>query len=155
MTSVTSAGAVHLGMDTSKDTIVVAVLMPDEELPAVDRIVNGEEAVRRLIGRFGERGRLRACYEAGPGRYDLYRLLASMGVACDVVAPSLIPKGGFDRVKTDLLTELRAGLGQVSGQAGISGANVCRHDHWRRSTAGVVRSGGAAVRFACDDRGSV
>jgi transposase len=28
------------------------------------------------------------------GGYDLYRLLASMGVACDVFAPSLILKGG-------------------------------------------------------------
>src|SRR5215470_11460430 len=101
MPSVTSAGAVHWGMDTSKDTIVAAVLEPGEELPAVDRIVNWEEAVRRLIGRFGDRGRLRACYEAGPGGYDRCRLLASMGVACDVVAPSLIPKGGSDRVKTD------------------------------------------------------
>jgi transposase len=71
-------------MDTSKDAIVVAVLMPGEERPAVDRIVSREEAVRRLIARFGERERLRACYEAGPGGYDLYRLLASMGVACDV-----------------------------------------------------------------------
>ena len=50
--------------------------------------------------------------------------------------------------KTDLLTELRAGSGQVSGQAGIWVASVCRHGHWRRSTAGVVLSGGAAVRFA-------
>src|SRR6266700_492010 len=42
MPSVTLAGAIHLGMDTSKDTIVVAVLMPGEEFPAVDRIVNQE-----------------------------------------------------------------------------------------------------------------
>jgi len=101
MTSVTLPGTIHLGMDTSKDTIVVAVLLPGEELPAVDRVVNREEAVRRLIGRFGDRERLRACYEAGPGGYDLHRLLASMGVACDVVAPSLIPKGGSDRAGTD------------------------------------------------------
>jgi transposase len=101
MTSLTSAGAIHLGMDTSKDTIVVAVLSPGEESPAVDRIVNREEAVRRLVGRFTDPGRLRACYEAGPGGYDLHRLLASMGVACDVVAPSLIPRRPGDRVKTD------------------------------------------------------
>ena len=44
---------------------------------------------------------LRSCYEAGPGGYDLYRLLTSMGVACEVVAPSLIPKGGSDKAKTD------------------------------------------------------
>ena len=102
MSSVTPpAGAIHLGMDTSKNTIVVGVLMPGEEIPVADRIFNDEAAIRRLIGRFPDRGLLRACYEAGPGGYDLYRLLTSMGVACDVVAPSLIPKGGSDRVKTD------------------------------------------------------
>jgi len=52
------------------------------------------------------------------------------------------------RSKTDLLTEVRAGLGQVSGRAGIWVASVCRHDQWRGSTAGAVPSGGAAVRFA-------
>ena len=57
--------------------------------------------MRRLVGRFADRALLRACYEAGPGGYDLYRLLSSMGVACEVVAPSLIPKGASDKVKTD------------------------------------------------------
>ena len=102
MSSVTSpAGLIHLGMDTSKNTIVVAVLMPGEETPVIDRVFNDEEAVRRLVGRFADQALLRACYEAGPGGYDLYRLLSSMGVACEVVAPSLIPKGGSDKVKTD------------------------------------------------------
>jgi transposase len=38
-----------------------------------------------------------------PGRagFELHRLLASMGVACDVVAPSLIPRRAGERVKTD------------------------------------------------------
>src|SRR5262249_59014893 len=31
----------------------------------------------------------------------LYRLLVSMGVACEVVAPSLVPRSPGDRVKTD------------------------------------------------------
>jgi transposase len=96
-----AAGLIHLGMDTSKDTIVVAVLLPGEDSPAVDRIANEEAAVRRLVGRFADRSVLRSCYEAGPGGYELFRLLASMGVACDVVAPSLVPKGGSDKVKTD------------------------------------------------------
>jgi hypothetical protein len=47
---------------------VVAVLLPGEELPAMDRVVNREEAVRRLIGPFGDRGRLRACYGGRAGR---------------------------------------------------------------------------------------
>jgi transposase len=44
---------------------------------------------------------LRACYEAGPTGFELARLLASMGVGCQVIAPSLIPKAPGDKVKTD------------------------------------------------------
>jgi hypothetical protein len=76
----------------------------------VDRIFHDEESIRRLIGRFADRRALSTCYEAGPGGYELYRLLTSMGVACEVIAPSLIPKGSSDRVKTDLLTELPVGF---------------------------------------------
>ncbi|MHB1430927.1 MAG: hypothetical protein ACYCVZ_02255 [Streptosporangiaceae bacterium] len=57
-------------------------------------------------------------------------------------------KNAPGRPKTDLLTELRAGLGQVSGQAGILVATVAGHDHRRRNTAGLVPSCSAAVRFA-------
>jgi len=100
-----SAGPVYVGMDTSKNAIMTAVLWPGDEVPATERIVNDEPPVRRLLERLagmaGGREQLRCCYEAGPGGYDLYRLLASMGIACDVVAPSLIPKGAGDRVKTD------------------------------------------------------
>ncbi len=45
-------GLIHLGMDTSKNTIVVATLLPGEESPVTDRIFNAEEAIRRLVGRF-------------------------------------------------------------------------------------------------------
>lgn len=105
--SMPSAELIHLGMDTSMNTIVVGVLRPGEEMPVVDRVFHDEESIRRLIGRFGDRRLLSACYEAGPGGYELYRLLSSMGVACDVVAPSLIPKGSTDRVKTDKRDAIR------------------------------------------------
>jgi transposase len=105
--SMASAGLIHLGMDVSMNTIVVGVLRPGEEMPVVDRVFNDEESIRRLIGRFADRRRLSACYEAGPGGYELYRLLTSMGVDCEVVAPSLIPKGSADRVKTDKRDAIR------------------------------------------------
>ncbi|MDT5297762.1 MAG: transposase, partial [Mycobacterium sp.] len=57
------------------------------------------ESVRRLIGRFPDLGLLRVCYEAGPTGFWLARLLRSMGVSCQVVAPSLIPRLPGDRVK--------------------------------------------------------
>ena len=72
-------GLIHLGMDTSKNTIVVATLLAGEESPFTDRVVNEEAAIRRLVGRFGDRSVLRCWYEAGPGGYELFRLLASMG----------------------------------------------------------------------------
>jgi transposase len=88
-------------MDTPENTIVVGILNPGEEVPVLDRIWNEEGSVGHLIGRLGEVSALRVCYEAGPGGFELYRLLASMGVACDVVTPSLIPRRSGDRVKTD------------------------------------------------------
>jgi len=94
-------GAIHLGMDVSKDSISVGILHPEEESPVVEKISHDEQSVRRLIRKFPSPGRLVVCYEAGPTGYELHRLLVSMGVTCDVIAPSLIPKRAGDRVKTD------------------------------------------------------
>jgi transposase len=99
--SVSHRGPIHLGLDVHRDTISVGILLPDQQVPEVDRIPHDEPSVRRLVGRLGDPRRLRACYEAGPTGYDLARLLHSMGVGCQVIAPSLIPKGPGDRVKTD------------------------------------------------------
>jgi len=99
--SLVHSDAVHLGMDVHKDSISVGVLNPGHEGPDVERIFNDEESVRRLIARFDDPHRLRACYEAGPTGYDLARLLKSLGVQCEVIAPSMIPKAPGDKVKTD------------------------------------------------------
>ena len=93
MSSVAYRGLVHVGMDVSKDSIVVAVLPPDRDVAEVDKIFNDEESVRRLVKRLGRPSGLWACYEAGPTGYDLHRLLTGLRVRCDVVAPSLIPEG--------------------------------------------------------------
>jgi transposase len=101
VSSIAHRDFVHLGMDVSKNAIAVAVLPPDRDRAEVDKIFHDADSVRRLIKRLGPPKRIWACYEAGPTGYDLQRLLNSMGVRCDVVAPSLIPKGSGDRVKTD------------------------------------------------------
>ena len=92
---------IFLGLDVHKNTISAAVLRPGEDVPDVEKISSDEESVRRLIARFGNPRRLRACYEAGPTGYELARLLGSLGVACQVIAPALIPTAPGDRVKTD------------------------------------------------------
>lgn len=101
MTSVKDRGAIHLGLDVHKNTISVGILEPAEETPRVDKISSDEDAVRRLIARFEDPRRLRACYEAGPTGYELARLLRSLQVRCEVIAPSLIPVAPGDKVKTD------------------------------------------------------
>lgn len=90
----------HLGMDVHRDTISVGVLPPDRDSAVVEKISHDPASVRRLVGRF-EPAQLRVCYEAGPTGYQLARLLTSMKVSCDVIAPSLIPTPRGDRVKTD------------------------------------------------------
>jgi transposase len=48
------------------------------------------------------RGPVRACYEAGPTGFGLYRAAVAAGIAMEVVAPGKTPRGRSDRVKTDL-----------------------------------------------------
>ena len=92
---------IFLGLDVSKASIAVGILRPDEVVPDAEMIAHDEASIRRLIGRFPDPRELRACYEAGPTGYELYRLLTSMGVATEVIAPSLIPRAAGDKVKTD------------------------------------------------------
>jgi transposase len=94
-------GVTWVGLDVSKDTIAVAVLVRSDSSPVLDKIAHDEISVRRLVRRLGDPGSLRVCYEAGPTGYEWYRRLASMGLCCEVVAPSLVPVASGDRVKTD------------------------------------------------------
>jgi transposase len=101
VTSISRVAPIHLGLDVHKDTISAGILRPDQQVPDVERITHDEPSVRRLVGRLGDPRMLRACYEAGPTGFELARLLDSMQVSCQVVAPSLIPKAPGDKVKTD------------------------------------------------------
>ena len=46
-------------------------------------------------------GPVRACYEAGPTGFGLYRAAVAAGIEMCVVAPGKTPRGRADRVKTD------------------------------------------------------
>ncbi|MCS6954541.1 MAG: IS110 family transposase [Bryobacterales bacterium] len=90
-----------VGLDVHADSIAVAVAEPDGEVRSLGVIPNRLEAIRKLVGKLGPARRLKACYEAGPTGYVLYWQLTALGVACEVVAPSLVPVKAGDRVKTD------------------------------------------------------
>jgi len=90
-----------VAIDQHKLSLVAATLPASGGEPEVVRLENSERAIRRFVGRLGGPEGLAVAYEAGPGGYQLHRLLSGMGVACDVIAPSLIPIRAGDRVKTD------------------------------------------------------
>src|SRR5665213_906644 len=90
-----------LGLDVHAETIAVAIAEPDGEVRSLGTIANRAESIRKLVKKLGAVEQLRACYEDGPTGYVLYWQLAELGVACEVIAPTLVPIKAGDRVKTD------------------------------------------------------
>jgi len=90
-----------LGLDVHAQTIAVAIAEPDGEVRSLGTIANRAESIRKLVKKLGPTEQLKACYEAGPTGYVLYWQLAELGVACEVIAPTLAPVKAGDRVKTD------------------------------------------------------
>ena len=90
-----------LGLDVHAETIAVAIAEPDGEVRSLGTIANRAESIRKLAKKLGPVEQLKACYEAGPTGYVLYWQLAELGVACEVIAPTLVPTKAGDRVKTD------------------------------------------------------
>jgi transposase len=130
---------VWVALDVHKRSIVAATLPPVGGRPEIARIENAPTAIRRLIAQLGGRDGLAVAYEAGPTGWALKRLLDGLGVACDVIAPSLVPVRPGDRVKTDrrdatkLVRLLRAGeltfvAPPTPEQEGLRDLIRCRED---------------------------
>src|SRR5262249_1203611 len=86
------------GLDVTKATITVAVAEEGGRPEAWGTIANDPQAVRRLVRQLARESRqLKLAYEAGPTGYVLHRQLTQLGVECQVVAPSLIPKSTSGR----------------------------------------------------------
>ena len=92
---------IHVALDVHSKTIAMAVLEPGAERAGVSDLPNEPKAIRRAFTCLKARADLRCCYEAGPCGFEVWRLLASMGIPCEVIAPALIPARPGDRVKTD------------------------------------------------------
>ena len=90
-----------VGLDVHAETIAVAVAEPGGEVRSLGTISNRVESIRKMIHKLGPVQQLKVCYEAGPTGYVLYWQLTQLGVACEVIAPSLVPTKAGDRVKTD------------------------------------------------------
>jgi transposase len=107
---------IYLGLDVHKDSITIAVLPESAKAPSrVEKLVNELPKLKKWLDRAARDGELRACYEASGAGYVLHRALTEWGYACEVIAPSLIPKRpGVQRKHdkrdaTDLARLYRAG----------------------------------------------
>jgi len=94
----------YVGLDVHKESIAVAYA-PDvhgAEVVSLGNIGTRQCDIDKLTRKLTSRApQLFFVYEAGPCGYWLYRYLTRKGLACAVVAPSLIPRKPGDRVKTD------------------------------------------------------
>jgi len=80
-------------MDVHKESITIAVLPNEARAPTrLDRLPNDLPKLRRYLERLAQGGDLRACYEASGAGYVIHRAMREWGYACDVIAPSLVPK---------------------------------------------------------------
>ena len=107
-----------VGMDVHKKKHKIAMLLPGSEEPIEWAVANQADAIRRMVRRVKKKapGPVVFCYEAGVCGFALQRQIAAQGVACVVIAPSLMPIEPGRRVHTDrrdaakLATLHRAGL---------------------------------------------
>jgi transposase len=89
----------YVGLDVhARSTHAAAIDVSTGELLRARFGPGVEEPVAWLAGLPGP---VRACYEAGPTGFGLYRAASAAGVAVEVIAPGKTPRGPSDRVKTD------------------------------------------------------
>jgi transposase len=91
-----------VGLDVHQDSVTVAVAQAGRQAARVVATVPHEmKALSKVLEKLGPQPFVYCCYEAGPTGYGLARQLRAAGWACEVIAPSLIPKRSGERIKTD------------------------------------------------------
>lgn len=133
-----------VGLDVHAETITAAVAEGRGQARSLGTIPNRADVLQRLLKKLGKPSELRVCYEAGPTGYALYWQLTSMGIACEVIAPSLAPTKPGDRVKTDRRDAERLAKSYQSGDLTVVWVPDAKHEALRD----LVRARGAAKEDA-------
>ena len=90
-----------VAFDQHAATTVAAVLASGHRTPALHPMTSAPSTLGRFVERVRRQGPVQCCYEAGPCGFELQRYLTGRQIACDVIAPALIPRRPGDRIKTD------------------------------------------------------
>ena len=115
-----------VAFDQHAASVMAAVLLPGERTPVLHPLPPDLPAIHRFLARVGA-AEIRCCYEAGPCGFDLQRSLQAQGIACDVIAPALIPRRVGNRVKTDRHAKAaKIPIDRILG--GLCGLGVLRVD---------------------------
>jgi transposase len=96
----------HIGLDVHKETVAVAWAgaagKPEFHGNCASSLRTVEATLRKLARKLGTQFRaLKVACEAGPTGFVLARRLLRLGLEVTVAAPSLIPRGAGERIKTD------------------------------------------------------
>ena len=92
----------HVGLDVHKDSISAAVAEPGRAPGRlVGKVAHDVGKLLKVLAKIGTAEQLHIVYEAGPTGFGLQRALAAKGYACEIIAPSQIPRRPGDHVKTD------------------------------------------------------
>lgn len=89
------------GLDVHKESISACIICRDTGELFEEELPNDQTRLLKAVKRWSKLGELHLCYEASGVGFVVKRWLDDVGVNCDVIAPSRIPKASGDRVKTD------------------------------------------------------
>jgi len=92
----------YVGFDYHQNQISIAVMIEGQkDFHDTIRIQNEDKGIKKYMKKLSKEYETKSCYEASSSGYVFQRKMNSWGYACDVIAPSLIPRKKGDRRKND------------------------------------------------------